>query len=238
MKNDLVYILGTGSAWQNNEIRYSLRSVEMFLQDFGNVYIIGNRPTWFNEHVIEIPAKDLHKNKARNIMEKIYIACCDPRISENFMLFNDDYFLLKNISAINYPYYYKCDLNYTVKVNVGEYQHHAQATLDLMLANNLPIFNFDSHYPIIYNKTKFRTLVEKLNLNIPYGFIARSTYCNYYGIKGFEKPDCKISHPYRIERIQQLNEHRECFSTSEQAINLAMQKYLKQLYPNKSKYEI
>jgi hypothetical protein len=43
---DLVYTLGTGSQWQNNEIRYSIRSIIKNLTGYRNIYIIGETPTF------------------------------------------------------------------------------------------------------------------------------------------------------------------------------------------------
>ena len=38
---DVVYILGKGSVWKDNEIRYSLRSIEKHLTGFDRVFIVG-----------------------------------------------------------------------------------------------------------------------------------------------------------------------------------------------------
>ena len=114
---DLVYILGRGSNWQNNELRYSLRSVEKFVTGIRNVFIIGEKPSFINDQVIHIPYKDVYTNKARNIMAKILRACNDSRMTKNFMLWNDDYFAIQPFSAIDYPYYFKCDLHHSVRIN-------------------------------------------------------------------------------------------------------------------------
>lgn len=41
---DLVYILGSGSQWRNNELRFSLRSVQKNLKGYRNIYIVGENP--------------------------------------------------------------------------------------------------------------------------------------------------------------------------------------------------
>jgi hypothetical protein len=43
---DLVYTLGTGSQWQNNEIRFSIRSIIKNLTGYRNIYIIGETPNF------------------------------------------------------------------------------------------------------------------------------------------------------------------------------------------------
>jgi hypothetical protein len=238
MSIDVVYILGAGSMWANNEIKFSLRSVEMHLQDYGHIFVIGTKPHFLNSLVTEIPYKDAHKNKARNIMAKIYRAACDERISSEFMLFNDDYFLLQPFSAVNYPYYYKGTLQHAVEVNTGEYEKHCLATMEILQRSGLGTLNFDTHKPILYNKEKVKLLYSQLPHDVPFGYVAKSTYCNFYSLPGILETDCKISHPHGIERIRSLNHGRQMFSTGDRALGLPMQKYLKELYPNKSRYEL
>jgi hypothetical protein len=50
---DVVYPLGTGSVWQDNELRYSLRSLEKNFPDLGRVYVVGHKPDWLGnvEHI-------------------------------------------------------------------------------------------------------------------------------------------------------------------------------------------
>ena len=43
---DVFYVLGSGSKWQNNEIRYSLRTLEKYGHNVGQVYIVGQRPSF------------------------------------------------------------------------------------------------------------------------------------------------------------------------------------------------
>ena len=38
-KIDVVYVLGTGSKWHNNEIRFSLRALEKNLRDYRHIYV-------------------------------------------------------------------------------------------------------------------------------------------------------------------------------------------------------
>jgi hypothetical protein len=41
---DIVYVLGTGSNWSDNEIRFSLRSVFKNLTNIGQIFIVGEKP--------------------------------------------------------------------------------------------------------------------------------------------------------------------------------------------------
>lgn len=195
---DVVYILGDESRWDDREIFYSVRSVEKHLKNYRKIFIVGRKPIFFGPNVIEIPYQDIFGNKARNIMAKIRRAATDTRVTGEFILMNDDYFLLEDVDATTYPYYYKNTLQKSVDINCnnGDYLPHLQATLKLMQAHNLPTKNFDSHYLIRYNKAKFRAVCDKYDWAVSHGFIMRSVYCNTLGIEGIWREDCKINHPH------------------------------------------
>ena len=46
---DIVYALGSGSKWDNNELRYSLRSLEKNFLDLRNIYIVGTFPHFLQD---------------------------------------------------------------------------------------------------------------------------------------------------------------------------------------------
>lgn len=234
---DLVYILSKGSNWNNNEIRYSLRSAEKYLQNFRKVFVIGKKPDFLNENAIEIPYTDIYANKARNIMAKIYRAASDARITNDFILFNDDYFLLQETDAPNYPYYFARDIKETIDKTFNSYKKYCEATYKCLKTVGKPTLNFDIHKPIVYNKAKFRKMVSQYNWNVPHGFIVKSMYCNHFEIPGIQKFDHKIDYPYKTDMIKKINENQEMFSIGDKALNTAMRSYLMSLYQVKSKYE-
>lgn len=101
---DVVYILGSGSLVKNEEIRYSLRSLERNMLDIADVYIVGEKPEFLKDF-IHIPSQDLSPEKWRNAYKKIKIACADSRISEDFLLMNDDFFMLEPFNGAEFPFY-------------------------------------------------------------------------------------------------------------------------------------
>src|SRR5690349_20419873 len=105
MAIDVVYPLGKGSRWKNNEIKYSLRSVEKHLQNYGKVFVIGEKPN-FLANVNHIPAEDKHPIPDSNIFEKLKTACETKEISDTFLFFNDDHYLLEDFDAEKFPYFY------------------------------------------------------------------------------------------------------------------------------------
>lgn len=235
---DLVYILGKGSPWQNNEILYSLRSVELYLKNFRNVFIIGDKPKFFNDNVTEVPYKDIYANKNRNIMCKILRACNDERISHDFILFNDDYFLIEEIDAENYPYYYSTDLITASNYYINSYQKCIQSTLKMLTEKRMQNLYFDVHRPIIYNRYRFRKMVKAFDWEIPYGPVVKSLYCNYNNIPGVKIKDNKINYPYRADAILKAINGEHMFSIGDKSLNNHMKAYLMNKFPKKSKFEL
>lgn len=108
MSVDIVIPLGVGSLWQDNELRFCLRSISKYLTDYGQIFIIGDCPD-FIQNIIHIPATDsiFRKDKDRNIFNKLMIACEQNEISESFLFMNDDHYLLSDLVASEIPYYYR-----------------------------------------------------------------------------------------------------------------------------------
>ena len=101
---DVVYILGSGSLVKNEEIRFSIRSLEAHMLDLRNIYIIGEDPEILTA-VKKIPSGDSFPEKWKNAYHKIIRACSIPEISEEFLLMNDDFFMLEPFSGAEFPFY-------------------------------------------------------------------------------------------------------------------------------------
>ncbi len=236
---DVVYVLGKGSIWYNNELRFSLRSVEKHLSGVRDVYIIGECPS-FITNAKWIPMKDSYK-KERNIMEKLKIACEHPDISEEFLFINDDHFFLKAANADTYPYYFCEPLVEAVKKRRQEstYTKAMWNTLEALQANGFTehLKNFDIHTPIRYNKQAFIESMKLVDWENPGEYIIKSLYCNSNKIIGCFMPDRKIQKHLDRADIETFLQGAEIFSIADIAINDWMIAYFKELYPNRSKWE-
>lgn len=242
---DIVYILGTGSIWQNNELRFSLRSVEKHLKGFGNVWIIGEKAD-FLEGVNHIKMSDPSHCKETNIKEKIIRACREKNISDSFLFFNDDHFLNKDFIADAFPYYHSDKLSEAVsnRNRKDQYSWALQNTFNVLMNNGLQISNFDVHYPIVYNKDKFILSMNKYDWSsfpyYDYGFVVKSLYCNTVGIEAkdeFKIEDAKISKALQEPELIKRISDKHVWSISDKAISPELFRFLKKLYPQKSRWE-
>ena len=195
MKNiDLLYILNNSSRWNNNEIRYSLRSLKN-VRNKGRIFICGYLPPFINEEkVVHIPAEDISKNKLKNAVHKIKTACLgkdEKKISDDFILMNDDFFFLKKVDSIKY--FRKGDLNRAKRdhlTQAGYYYKAISKTIDYLEENDFDTDDFEVHYPIVFNKEKIMKVIKIIEqLDDPLLF--RSLYGNMFKIESEYRDDCK-----------------------------------------------
>lgn len=101
---DVVYILGSGSLVKNEEIRYSVRSLEKYMADLGRIFIVGDDPGML-PLAVHIPASDTSVYKWQNGYHKVKKACAIEGITEEFLLMNDDFFMLEPFLGAEWPFY-------------------------------------------------------------------------------------------------------------------------------------
>jgi len=235
---DIVYVLGKGSKWENNEIRYSLRSVAKYLKNYGNIYVIGEKPD-FLKNVIHIPCEDEFPcNKEANIALKIKKACETPEITGNFLFMNDDHFFLQEMNAQRIPPYNKGFIK--VKIDHRKYCRTIINTLETLAYRQLPVFHYDVHTPIIYNKKLFLEVLDQYDwYNDGRGLMLKSLYCNTLGVSqrySFQDLKFEVKLP-RLDILSKLS-GRKIFSIGDEALNEDLKSVFEWLYPNKSIFEV
>ena len=229
---DLVYILGTGSTWGNNEIRYSLRSVEKNL-NINKVFVVGEKCKWFSDKIIHIPADDPYEIKTRNAFHKLLIACNDKRISKDFILMNDDFFILKKLDRIEYLY--KGKLIDSLKKHPTKSGYYFDALKDtISYLKNQEALDYSLHYPFVYNKAKLKKLIteiEKKELII----LLRAAYGNLNKVGGTYRHDIKATNNRQLKEIFKSS---DVMSTTDRIVMFGLfRKYMKKTFQSKSIYE-
>ena len=233
---DVVIPLGNGSQWQNNELRYALRSIQRFLRNYRKVYIIGHRPAWLTDQVIHIPFED-KRGHERNIMEKVLHACKYPQLSDKFLFMNDDHYLVSYFDAPKFPNYYFNSIEFKLTNCRGGYAETVRNTLFSLKARKLPHSFYDVHTPIIYDKALFPQVMGQYDWSKRNGYLIKSLYCNTLRLHGIMMQDCKANKPMSCFHIEKWLEDRPMFSSAEK-ITPEIATYLEYLFPDKSKYEV
>lgn len=236
---DLVYVLGSGSPWDNGELKFSLRSVEMFLSGVDKVFVVGAKPKWLT-NVIHLPFFDHFPCKEKNIMLKLARACGHPDLSTNFLHLHDDHFCIYPQEASEVPFWCGGSLQNTANA-VKPSNHWRDAVLNThkaLSAKGLTTNNFDLHYPMIFDKDKYPEIMDSYNWKEPRGYVVKSLYANTMKIKGERSPDLKIHERLSYGKLLERLNGRKWFSISNQGLSGEFKKFLLALYPMPSKYEI
>lgn len=215
------------------ELRYTLRGIEQFFPERGNIFIIGACPG-FLQNVIHIPCGDSRASEYKqfNIYHKLSLACVDKRVSDEFVWFSDDHFLL---SPYVPDYRAKCTLRESILAMTAHqtYRHTLLNTFDV-----LGYGRDYGHGPMVFRKDLFVKATSLANWRLPWGYAIKSLYC---GLNGIQEepfyPDLKIKEPLKTSKILDLLEGRPYFSTDARALNASMCMVFQSLYPNKSQYE-
>lgn len=229
---DFVYILGSGSKWFNNEIRYSLRSLKNV--NHGQIFIVGKCPHWAR-NVNHIEAVDCFENKLMNAIHKIRMACMDERISEKFVLMNDDFmFLIQTPKILDYTLGNIRTAIENHSTQGGYYFNALGNTRDLLQAAGItdPI-NYEVHYPIVFEKRKFLEMTDAIQWDKT-GYLFRSIYGNIYGLGKKQRKDTKI---YSIDELPRFT-GSDLISTSDKVVLFhKFQKFIEEKFPEVSQYE-
>lgn len=228
---DIVIPLGKGSKHNNLELRYCLRGIERHLKNYGNIYLVGEKPD-FVTNVVHVPCPDVYPVPDYNIANKISAAFYNqPNITDDVLFFNDDHYLLSDFDAPTFPYFYEktCEDYVKTKGDSG-YGRRVKQTLKHLKAKNLPTKYFDVHTPILYKKWPYvYHVITHINWKDNKGITLKSLYANSLNIKGTEYQDQKLNIA-PTEPVKILSS----FSFMSQS----MIRFLEKTFPEKSKFEI
>lgn len=242
---DILYVIGRGSKWDNNELRYSLRSIEKNCKNVGRIFIAGYCPWFINKkNVVYVPVEDKYDCKHKNIMRCIERVVKDYDISDDFLYSSDDHFYVQHIDFDNYPFYRKPYELPSVEDEKNSYNMTLFHTRKLLLDANLPAYNFSWHGNTHFNKTlflepEFMALWNK-GYNTPRGIEPSITMLNYWLSRvPFEitvREDIKFPTELVPDMLNNIVKQRECISCASKAPEL-LKRWLMNQFPHKSKYE-
>lgn len=228
---NFIYICRGG---ENNELRYSIRSVVNSFPD-SDIWVVGGIPTWYKGNDISI---EQNAGKWKNAVANLNAIVESEKTPEDFILMNDDFFILDKINTI--PYYHEGPLSIKLerykKLNMDpNYIGKLGSTYGKLerLGFKEPL-SYETHTPMPMIKSKLADIMQYCPPNF-----WRSLYGNMYKVGGEEIKDVKvyyrerfndISNDYKNSKIPFLSTDDESFLTIEKDL-------LKNKFKNKTKYE-
>lgn len=243
---DLVYIVKNAEA--NNELRYSLRSVEKFIPT-ANVWIVGYKPSWLTN--VNYLHTEQTENKWKNSIHNIIEACKCNDISNDFILMNDDFIAIQPILNLEESINLSLgSLTDSINRHAGKSSgwHKAFTEVKNLLEElniDTPLQDFESHTPILINKQKY---LEVMNLPLVQKFMKtdkvlhkRTLYKNIAGntMSRVLPQDVKI---ITDDQVAIKNVICDWISICDNQIRSAfypnLNKFLENLFSEKSRFEI
>ena len=228
---DFVYICKDGS---NEELRYSIRSVVESFPD-STIWVVGGKPTWYSGNYINVKQV---LTKYRNAIQNLKAICSSNDISEKFILMNDDFYIVKNISFID-TYYGGLlldKINLYQKINSNSnYTRKLSATYKKIksLGIDSPL-DYELHVPMVMEKQKLKQILENNDQ-----FLWRSIYGNIFNVGGKQMEDVKVysKGPLVLKSYNLNKEEHVYLSSADTSFDMILNSILRKQFVEKTKYE-
>ena len=220
------------------EIIYSLRSLINLPHD--RVVIVGDWPDILNqENVYYIPVEQ-ENNKYQNTLNSLKIVCSDNKISDDFILMNDDFFILKEIKnpAEELNLYrgnaFKVYEHYVQKYGENGYSKGMLETAKLLQKMGIAYpLGYELHTPFVFNKSKFLKMFELEGVGDILALHKRTLYGNLYLKGGISMKDVKLF-AFSGTNIDAEQKFVSCSDTAWANLRI----YLQKMFNTKSIYEV
>lgn len=213
----------------NEELRYSIRSTVQNLPK-GNIWVVGGKPKWYTgNHIFVRQYGDAYTN----VREQLRIVCDSTKISDDFVLMNDDFFTMQKTDVPNWN-------GGSLEQKIANFNKYAPENLYVkrLLKTNaylkkqgfrLPL-DYELHVPMVMNKEKLKSIIDT-----PY--LWRSVYGNTFKVGGDNNKDVKIySENKLLDKTYANLEEMKFISTIDQSFT-SISKWMEEKFPKPSKYE-
>ena len=228
MKHDIVYILKQDI--DPFELTYSLRSIE---KNFPHrkVWFIGGKPKGLTPDVM-VEHKQTGENKWDNIRTSMWKIIQEPELTDDFFLFNDDFFVMKPFKG-KFTNYVDQTLSWRIEELRKEnpwlmpYGRTLYKAREELKALGYGEKNFEVHLPMLFNKELAHQAIYQCSSPQ-----MRSVYGNITKLPTKEHPDVKV---YDLETVP---ENPDFLSTNEKTFSEgAVGEYIRGVFLKPSRFE-
>lgn len=238
---DFLYPVKESKSNDSEELRYSFRSLRNI--SHANVFVVGEKPGWV-VNAAYIPVEQ-SKTKDENWAMNMRAALSNPLLSEEFVLMNDDFFLMKPIDEIpnlNFGFIKDVIAGYDTRYPEGStyitFMKDAYSQL-IEMGYTQPV-SYELHIPMVINKSKARKIFEENEIVKNF----RSMYGNLHNEPGTTTPDVKVflnqdhnSSAYNKDPLTYLKEQIFLSATGGSFKRGPVGDYVRLQFPDKSRFE-
>lgn len=226
-KYDFVYILKDTPT--NEELKYSLRSIEKNAGDLINrVVFVGGKPDGFKGYKY-IKNNQIFNTKHKNTIMNIYAACITKDITDNFVLMNDDFYIMNPLDDV-YMYYDGTMAKRIEELPDGSYKCNMQDYYEVLSNHVTNPLNYAVHTPMLINKQLARFVIKQCE--------PEHNFRNLYGncMRQITPSVAVKDNKYRSK--DKTWDKKATFASSDDETFPKMKTYLRNKFKDKSKWEI
>lgn len=180
---------------KGEELKVALRTWAEYYQGELKVVIVGDNEDWFSNEIVHIPAEPhmiakecggcitpvLESNPQADVVNKMAIAILSGQVQGDFIMSNDDIFLLgctyfEDIAVLKY----RGSLEDGVGKQDGIYRLNGIRTKNALLADKLPILNYGTHTPMLFNADQVMDVIAKYDATNTAHLFSSLYYNNYF----------------------------------------------------------
>lgn len=196
----------------------------------GRIWVFGGCPKNIVPDV-RIRVNQTGKTKWDRVRNMFIMACENKELTDNFILFNDDFFVMKPMEKIAPLYRGSLDDHISV-LGKGAYANLLKNIRSELERRHSTTLSYELHTPFVFNKKK---LLKMLKDN-PHQHCARTMYGNLYKIGGEKRSDVKIF----SAKPNFDYENSELLSTDDSVVNINNDawRYIMKQFPASCEYEI
>lgn len=204
---------------ENRELRYALRSLERNF-DYRHIWVVGAWPAWLRLDHPRLTAvkRPTLTPKYRATRAHYRWACEHPDVSDPWVMWNDDFYLLHPLAELPPIHRGRCDVvtpmfkTWNSKWAVG--LRETEKVLKKLLPGRT-LYNYDIHTPLLVHKRQMRralTIAEHMKTDAPH---VRTLYGNLAKLGGTALPDPKTYSPKILPPTQEwLSSHEQSFANA------------------------
>lgn len=215
---DVVYLVKRSR--NNEELRFSLRSLVNL--PHRQVWIVGHAHRWLR-NVRHIPVEQNPAQKWESQARNLQAACEHADVSETFVMFNDDFFVMRPTGAV--PTLHGGRMADRVKTGRAEWRRRFRETAEYCGPDAL---TYDGiHVPMTFTKPRMLEVLADVGGRL----LFRSVYGNRFGIGGRLTGNVKVAN-------ESAPPDSLFLSTSDRSFkHYPVGKHIRAAFPDPSPYE-
>lgn len=234
---DVVYLVKPGD--DNDELRFSLRSLAKNMPYVDRVFVVGSCPSWVrNVETIDLPPLD---DKFDNQFQSLRAACADDRISEDFVLLNDDHFAIVEMDHL--PAWHLGPLSLLIRrlakrgqTDTDAWFYGLKQTRKQMRAWGHPNPNaYEAHIPLAFNRC---VLADRMDTVTHKPFLWGAAYDAAGGPPGDLGENVKVGELGSRELLECMTSGLPFLSTEDEAFTFGkVGVFIRTIFPDPCIYE-